>query len=111
MKQLDIYWVDLNPTRGFETQKKRPYVIVQSDRINRQSKTFVVAPLLPNHKPWPFAVNITKTKGNGLDGDRHLNLKQVRVVDESRFSNKQGKLSPQYLDEIHEALKLVLGID
>ena len=38
-KQLDIYWVDLEPTKGTETKKLRPCVIVQSDLVNIQSKT------------------------------------------------------------------------
>jgi mRNA interferase MazF len=38
-KQLDIYWVDLEPTKGAETKKLRPCVIVQGDLVNIQSKT------------------------------------------------------------------------
>ena len=70
-RQLEIRWVDLEPTRGAETQKKRPCVIIQSDLVNRGSRTVIVAPLLPEHKPWPFAVNITPAKANGVDKDRH----------------------------------------
>ncbi len=57
-KQLEIRWVDLEPTKGAETEKKRPCVIIQSDIVNRGSKTVVVAPILPGHKDWLFAVNI-----------------------------------------------------
>lgn len=60
-KQLDIYWVDLEPTKGAETRKLRPYVILQSDLVNVQSRTLIVAPLLPQHKPWPFAINLEPT--------------------------------------------------
>lgn len=74
--QLDIYWVDLNPTVGAETQKKRPCVILQSDLVNRGSRTFIVAPLLPDHKDWPFAVNIMPSHANGLDKPRHINVSQ-----------------------------------
>jgi mRNA interferase MazF len=79
-KQLDIYWVDLEPTKGAETKKLRPCVIVQGDLVNIQSKTLIVAPMLPNHKSWPFAVNLTPTSNNGLDKDRHINLKQLRAL-------------------------------
>ena len=109
-KQLDVWWVDLEPTRGSETKKKRPCVIVQSDMVNKYSKTVIVAPILPNHKTWPFAVNITATKVNGLDKDRHVNLKQLRVVDVSRIDTQQGKLDKKHLTSIQEALKIVLGI-
>lgn len=91
-KQLDIYWVDLEPTKGAETKKLRPCVIVQGDLVNIQSKTLVVAPMLPNHRSWPFAVNLTPTSNNGLDKNRHINLKQLRAVDISRIGKKQGRL-------------------
>ena len=110
-KQLDIYWVDLEPTKGAEIQKKRPCVIVQSNLVNKGTHTVIVAPILPNHKEWPFAVNILPSKDNGLDKDRHINLKQLRVVDVSRIDNKQGKLEKQYLEQIKNALQIVFGND
>ena len=33
-KQYEIYWVDLNPTRGSEMNKVRPCVIVSPDEMN-----------------------------------------------------------------------------
>ena len=109
-KQFDIYWVDLEPTKGAETKKLRPCVIVQGDLVNAKSKTLIVAPLLPNHKQWPFTVNLKPSKKNGLDKDRHINLKQLRAVDLSRFKRKQGKLEKQYIDRIKTALNIVFDL-
>lgn len=108
--QLEIRWVDLEPTRGAETQKKRPCVIVSSDLVNQQSRTVIVAPVLPNHKNWPFAVNLTLTKQNGLDKPRHINLKQMRAVDVSRISNRQGTLDASYRSSIEAALRVIFDI-
>ena len=109
-KQLDIYWVDLEPTKGAETQKLGPCVIIQSDLANIQSKTLIVAPLLPNHKTWPFAVNLTPTDENGLDNDRHINLKQLRAIDISRIGKKQGMVENQYLHAIKQALTIIFDL-
>ncbi len=109
-RQLEIRWIDLNPTRGAETKKKRPCVILQGDLINRDSRTVIVAPVLPGHKDWPFAVNLAPSKGNGLDKDRHINLKQLRAVDISRIEDRQGLLEKRYLDPIKDALELVFDI-
>jgi len=109
-KQLEIRWIDLDPTRGAETQKKRPCVILQSDLVNEKSRTFIVAPVLPNHKNWPFAVNLTPTQRNGLDKPRHINLKQLRAVDVSRISNKHGTLESHYREAIKEALRIVFNL-
>lgn len=106
-RQLEIRWIDLNPTRAAEKKKKRPCVILQGDLLNRDSRTVIVAPLLPGHKNWPFVVNLAPSKGNGLDKDRHVNLKQLRAVDISRIEDRQGILEKRYLDPIKEAIELV----
>ncbi len=106
-KQLEIRWVNLEPTRGAETKKKRPCVILQSDLVNRGSRTIIIAPILPGHKAWPFAVNLKPTKQNGLDKDRHINLKQLRAVDISRIENRQGLLETAYLELIKDAIRIV----
>ena len=108
-RQLDIYWIDLEPTRGAETKKKRPCVVVQSDLMNRGTRTVIVAPILPGHKQWPFVINVIPTKTNGLDKKHHINLKQLRAVDVSRINNKQGTLGNQYKEAIQDALQLIFG--
>ena len=109
-QQLDIYWVDLEPTRGSETKKRRPCVIIQCDLVNEKSQTLIVAPLLPDHKKWPFAVNVKKTSKNRLDKDRHINLKQMRAVDVSRLINQNGQLEQKYLSNIHHAIGIIFGL-
>ena len=44
-KQYEIYWVDLNPTRGSEMNKVRPCVIVSPDDMNNYLQTIIVAPV------------------------------------------------------------------
>ena len=109
-RQLEIRWVDLDPTRGAETKKKRPCLILQDDVVNQNSRTVIVAPILPGHKNWPFVVNLKPTKSNGLDKERHVNLKQLRAVDVSRITNKQGMLEKRYLESIKEALGIVFDL-
>jgi mRNA interferase MazF len=63
--------------------------------------------LLPDHKPWPFAVNLEPTQENSLDKARHINLKQLRAVDASRIGKLQGKLDKRHLPAIRNALAIV----
>ena len=109
-RQLEILWLALDPTRGAETKKKRPCLILQDDVVNQNSRTVIVAPILPGHKNWPFVVNLKPTKSNGLDNERHVNLKQLRAVDVSRITNKQGMLEKRYLEAIKEALGIVFDL-
>ncbi|MFQ5744900.1 MAG: type II toxin-antitoxin system PemK/MazF family toxin [Acidobacteriota bacterium] len=108
-RQLEIWWIDLEPAKGAETQKKRPCVILQSTVVNKGSKTTIVAPILPDHKTWPFAVNITPTRKNGLDKARHINLKQLRAVDISGIQNRQGILENTYLQPIQQAIHIIFN--
>jgi len=110
IQQLEIRWVDLNPTVGAETRKKRPCIVLQSDVVNRKSRTVIVAPILPDHKTWPFVVNIEPSSKNKLDKPRHINLKQLRAVDTSRVTNLQGSLESHYLPDIEEAISVVFGL-
>jgi mRNA interferase MazF len=109
-KQFEIHWIDLEPTKGAETQKKRPCIILQSDSVNKDSRTVIVAPILPGHKDWPFAVNLIPTKKNGLDKERHINVKQLRAVDVSRIDNRQGVLENTYLPQVRSSLQIVFDL-
>ncbi len=109
-QKLEIRWVNLEPTRGAETRKKRPCVIIQSNLVNRGSRTVIVAPILPGHRDWPFVVNLLPTNKNGLDKERHINFKQLRAIDISRIDNRQGWLEKHYLASIKAAIEIVFDI-
>ncbi|WP_271252458.1 type II toxin-antitoxin system PemK/MazF family toxin [Pseudanabaena sp. Chao 1811] len=110
-KRGEIWWVDLNPTIGSETDKERPCLILQNDIGNQNGLTIIVAPLLPNKKTYPFVVNVVPTPKNGLSGDRHINLSQMRSVDARRIKNKQGVLEDIYWKEIEKAVSIELGFN
>lgn len=105
----EIWWVNLNPVIGSETGKERPCLILQNDIGNQNSRTTVVAPLLPGHKTYPFVVNVSPTAQNGLKGQRHINLSQLRVVDALRITNKQGALENFYWPNIERAIQIEFG--
>lgn len=108
-KRGEIWWVDLKPAVGSETNKERPCLILQNDVGNQNGVTTIVAPLLPGTKTYPFVVNVTPTPQNGLDIVRHINLSQMRSVDFQRIKNKQGVLEDSYWKEIEKAVCIELG--
>ena len=109
-RQFDIHWVALDPTRGVETKKTRPCLILQSDLLNQSSRSVIVAPFLPGHKDWPFVINVRPSDMNGLDNDRHVNIKQSCAVDVSRLHNSLGTLEGIYHSQIRDVLRLVFGL-
>ncbi|GAC1468460.1 MAG: type II toxin-antitoxin system PemK/MazF family toxin [Chamaesiphon sp.] len=108
-KRGEIWWVDLKPVIGSETDKERPCLILQNDIGNQNGATSIVAPLLPGTKTYPFVVNVIPTSQNGLDRNRYINLSQIRAVDAQRIKKKQGVLEDIYWEEIEKAICVELG--
>jgi mRNA interferase MazF len=108
-KRGEIWWVNLDPTIGSETGKRRPCLILQNDLGNKSSTTTIVAPLMPGRKSFPFVVNIDPTIQNGLDSERNINLSQLRVVSFHRISKQLGVLESTYWAEIEKAVNIELG--
>jgi mRNA interferase MazF len=108
-KRGEIWWVDHKPVIGSETDKVRPCLILQNDTGNKNGTSTIIAPLLPGMKTYPFVVNVTSTKQNGLDADRHINFSQMRAVDNCRIKNKQGDIEDIYWEEIEKAICIELG--
>jgi mRNA interferase MazF len=108
-KRGEIWWVNLDPTIGSETGKRRPCLILQNDLGNKSSTTTIVAPLMPGRKSFPFVVNINPSIQNGLDSERNINLSQLRVVSFQRISKQLGVLENTYWAEIEKAVNIELG--
>jgi mRNA interferase MazF len=107
----EIWWVNLDPTVGSETAKKRPCVILQNDVGNARSDTTMVAPLLKGSKAYPFVVSVEATSENGLDETRGIHLEQMRVMDSRRIDSQLGTLEDKYWNEIEKAVCIVLGFN
>lgn len=87
MKRYDIYWVNLDPTNGFEIKKTRPCVIISPDELNEHLRTVVVAPLTSAVRSWPFRLNVNFQNKKG-----QIALDQIRTIDKSRIGDFFGSL-------------------
>jgi mRNA interferase MazF len=115
----DIYFVNLDPTRGREQAGYRPVLVVSVDAINRQPLvvTVVVGTDAAN-VPRDYPTNIRVTaRETGLPRDTVFLCFQVRSLDPARFFDPKtkrsllaGTLPSNRLKEVEEALRLVLGL-
>ena len=53
----EIWWVDLKPVVGSETDKERPCLILQNDIGNQNGTTTIAAPLMPGVKTPPHRMD------------------------------------------------------
>lgn len=87
VRRGDVCLINLNPTRGRETRKTRPCVVVSPDELNAHLRTFIVAPMSTGSHPYPFRV---PCRFGGKVG--HVVLDQLRTVDRERLLRPLGRL-------------------
>jgi len=89
IKRYEIYFADLNPTKGSELRKARPVVVVSHDAMNRHSETLVVCPLTSKlHPKWRH-----RFQTNCAGKISEIAVDQIRTLSKVRFKKKIDELS------------------
>lgn len=106
--------VNLEPTKGSETGKVRPCVIVTNNVYNERVPVIQVVPITVwSDKKAKIGTNVElePTELNGLLKKSIADCLQTRPIDRRyRFKKVLGKLSPGKISEIDRALKLVFEL-
>ena len=113
MNIKDIYYVNLNPTKGAEIKKARPCVVVSNDDIGVLPLK-VVVPFIgfkEIHKGKSWLVPIEPTNENGLAKMSTADALNIRSVSKNRFLKKIGKVDNDTYGKIVKAMKVVLDIE
>lgn len=106
IRRGDIFWVDFDPAKATEIQKKRPALVCSYNVMNENSSRIIVAPITSNlNKVYSFEYEIHKPEVNGK-----IMLDQIRSIDKSRLGNKLGQLSLEEMQGVDLILKSILGI-
>lgn len=106
MRRGEVWWVDLDPTRGSEIKKKRPAVILTVDPLNKARRTVVVVPLSSAARPNPPLVVPVPSAG----ATSVAVCDQIRAVDKTRLVERMGELSPADLRTVAAGAVVVLGL-
>lgn len=113
IKRGEIYWCDLDPTKGSEQKGLRPMLILQNDIGNRFSNTTIgvalTTTITEKDKRYPMNVFVKKDSINKLTDDSLIKTAQIRVLDiSSRIKNKIGELDKTTMIKVEKALKINL---
>ncbi|NGX62103.1 MAG: Endoribonuclease EndoA [Chlamydiae bacterium] len=105
-KRGEVYWVDLEPTRGNEAQKRRPGLVISNDIGNEFSPIIMIAPITSKiTRVYP-----TEVKTSVANRDAKIMLHQSRAVDKSRLLNKLGEVTSQTMIEVEKAIRIVFAL-
>lgn len=115
MRRGDIHWVDLDPARGAESNKRRPAVIVSNDTANMTAARLgrgvvTVVPVTSSvERLYPFQV-LLPAAATGLDRDSKAQAEQVRSIAVERVGDRLGVVPNGIMLDVDEALRLHLGL-
>lgn len=105
IEQYEIYWVDLNPTRGAEINKVRPCVVISPPEMNEHLLTVIIAPVTNRGRDgYPTRVKITTE--NSISG--WMVLEQIRAIDKNRLKNKIALLNHQDISAVKAIIQEML---
>jgi len=109
MKRGEIWIIDLEPGFGREIHKKRPALIISNETVHHLSHAIIV----PASSIVPKTIGIEMVligKTEGVIKKSVLLPIFIRSVDEKRLVKRVGTLSREKLQEVEDALKLVLSL-
>ena len=102
----DVFLVNFNPTKGAETRKTRPAVVLSNNINNAHSPIVSVAPITSNiTRIYSFEVKVG-AKQSGLSTLSKIMVNQTRAVDKTRLIKKLGSLPDDLINDIDKALRL-----
>ena len=97
---------------GHEIKKTRPALVIQNDITNEYLGTTIVAPITSSVRlPLsPTHVLIVKGAPSGLDVTSVAQCEQIRTVDRARLIKPIGRLDPNVILQVDEAITINLGL-
>lgn len=114
LKRGMIIDVNLDPTKGSETGKVRPCVIVTNDVYNERVPVIQVVPITEwSEKKAQIKTNVvlTPTERNGLTKTSVADCLQTRPIDHRyRLVRVRGQLRAEDVKRINIALKIVFEL-
>lgn len=111
IRRGDLFYVNLDPTKGSEQAGVRPVLVIQNDVGNEYAPTVIIAPLTTKAFARRYPTNVNVLEGTaGLREDSTVLLSQVRTIDKHRLERKLGHVPPALMREVDEAIKVSLGL-
>ena len=104
----DIYWADLNPTRGHEQSGLRPALVISHDVFNERSGTVIALAITSQESRagFPLTMEIKSTK---LPKQSWVKIGQIRTLALERLGKKLGRISPEEFNRVVEGLNEIIG--
>ncbi len=107
-----VHWADLGPPIDSRPAKRRPVVVVQSERFNRSRlASVVIAGMTGNVELARFPGNVLVPAGScGLSRDSVVNVTNLVTMDRDELEPAVGILPLHLMNQVDAGLRLVLNL-
>jgi mRNA interferase MazF len=106
----ELWFVDLDPSKGREQSGRRPCLIVSDDRFNRSAADLVIIiPITSKDKGIPSHVEINPPEG-GLKLRSFIKCEDIRSISIERLIKVMGTVKLSTLESVGQRLRLLLNL-
>lgn len=104
----DVFWADLDPTRGREQTGRRPVLVISHDIFNERSGTVIAMAITSQPQTAGFPLTVEFSSG-GLPKRSWVKVGQIRTLSIQRFGKRIGRISPEELLRVVEGLNEIIA--
>lgn len=105
----DIYWADLDPTRGREQAGLRPVVILSQEVFNDRSGTVIAMAITSQEQRAGFPLTLKLPGSVGLPKVSWVKISQIRTLSVDRLGEWVARLPPEVVDELIEGINEIIA--
>lgn len=112
MRRGEVWVANLNPSRGAETGKVRPVVILQADFLIAQGeRTVIVLPLTTQLRPSKAPLRVAVPARDRLRQDCQVMPEQPRTLDRTRLvAGPLTRLTAAEMGAVEKSFLAVVGV-
>lgn len=109
MKQGEIWYAHLDPTKNSEQAGHRPVVIISGDLLNTHLSIVICCPLTSKVKNYKGNVVLKPNGSNQLEQTSEILTFHIRSISKNRLTKKIGVVSENELNSTLKCLNEILS--
>jgi mRNA interferase MazF len=104
----EVYWADLDPTKGHEQSGQRPVLILSHDVFNERSGVVIALALTsqPPRAGFPLTLELTSPR---LPKRSWAKISQIRTLSQERLGKRIARVAHEEMDQIVEGLNEIIS--
>ena len=104
----EVYWTNLDPTRGHEESGQRPVLVLSQDVFNERSGVVIAVALTsqPQKAGFPLTLELNTP---GLPKRSWVKISQIRTLSVERLGKRIARVPPEVIDQVIEGLNEIIG--